>query len=388
MLSGRLNWRIEPSPFSRAVSALRAEAQPSLDLTSANPTAVELAYPSREIAAALNRVPDFRYEPHPQGLFSAREVIASRYAGKGKPVSPSQLLITSSTSEAYSFLFKLLCNAGDEVLVPCPSYPLFEYLAALDTARVQPYWLSFDGGWFIDFDDLERRITPRTKAIVIVSPNNPTGNCLTAEDAERLSQIALRAQLPVICDEVFVDYPLHPSNARLSTPRFDPQVLTFLLNGLSKSAGMPQMKLGWILVEGPARECAEAMQGLEWIADTYLSVSTPVQAALAGLICIGDRIRAQVHERLLANHAAVHHLLAASPVQMLPVEGGWSAILQLPQTRSEEEWCLGLLRTHRVITQPGYLFDMPREPFLVVSLLTPPARLIDGINALLQIADG
>lgn len=385
MLSGRLNWSTEQTRLSRAIERARSEPMPVLDLSCSNPTAVGLPYPHDDIAAAFSRVTDYSYRPNPLGMLTARREIADQYERKGLSVSPEQIVLTSSTSEGYSFLLKLLCDVGDEVLVPSPSYPLFDYLIPLDTARPQPYWLAFDGNWFIDFDDLQRRINTRTKAIVVVNPNNPTGQYLKRHEAERLADIAVRNNLAIICDEVFVDFPHQSGIDETVLPFLEASAATFLLNGLSKGSGMPQVKLAWIIAAGPEAQRRESLSALELVSDTYLSVGTAVQLALPDLLQIGSRIRSSIRQRTEANLAAVNQMLRGSSAQALAVEGGWSVILQLPHTRTEEEWCLALLNNFRVIAQPGYLFDMFREPYIVVSLLTPPADLIDGIGATLHL---
>ena len=385
MLSRRLNWSIEQTYLSRAIEQARSEPTPVLDLSCSNPTAVGLSYPHDEMAAAFSRVTDYSYRPEPLGLLKARCEIAARYERQGLSVSAEQIVLTSSTSEGYSFLFKLLCDTGDEVLVPSPSYPLFDYLIPLDLARPQPYSLAFDGAWFIDFDDLQRRINGRTKAIVVVNPNNPTGQYLKRHEAERLAEIAVRSNLAIICDEVFVDFPHHDGVGGTVSPLVEANATTFFLNGLSKGSGMPQVKLAWIVAAVPAAQQRGILSALELISDTYLSVGTAVQLALPELLQIGNRIRSSIRQRAGVNLAAINDLLYRSCAQALAVEGGWSVILQLPRTRSEEEWCRALLNQFRVIVQPGYLFDMPREPYIVVSLLTPPADLIAGISATLQL---
>jgi alanine-synthesizing transaminase len=385
VLSRRLNWSIGQTRLSRAIERARSEPISVLDLTCSNPTAVGLPYPHDDIAAAFCRVTDYSYRPDPLGMLAARREIAAQYERNGLCVSPEQIVLTSSTSEGYSFLFKLLCDAGDEVLVPSPSYPLFDYLIPLDTAQPRPYKLAFDGAWFIDFDDLEQQINSRTKAIAVVNPNNPTGQYLKRPEAERLAEIAVRNNLAVICDEVFVDFPLHDGVGGIVSPLIEANVATFFLNGLSKGSGMPQVKLAWIVAAGAEAQRSEILSALELISDTYLSVGTAVQLALPELLQIGNRIRSSIRQRTVANLAAVNHLLGGSSAQALRVEGGWSVILQLPQTRTEEEWCLALLDRFRVIIQPGYLFDMPREAYIVVSLLTQPDDLVDGIGVAMQL---
>jgi aspartate/methionine/tyrosine aminotransferase len=385
VLSRRLNWSIGQTRLSRAIERARSESTPVLDLTYSNPTAVGLPYPHDDIAAAFSRVADYSYRPDPLGILAARREIAAQYERKGLCVSPEQIVLTSSTSEGYSFVFKLLCDADDEVLVPSPSYPLFDYLIPLETALSRPYKLAFDGAWFIDFDDLEQRINTRTKAIVVVSPNNPTGQYLKRQEAERLAEIAVRNNLAIICDEVFVDFPHLDGVGGVVSPLLEANVPTFFLNGLSKGSGMPQVKLAWIIAAGAAAQRREILSALELISDTYLSVGTAVQLALPELLQIGSRIRSLIRQRTGDNLVALDNLLRGSSAQALFVEGGWSAILQLPQTRTEEQWCLALLNRFRVIAQPGYLFDMPREAYIVISLLTPPDDLIGGIGAAMQL---
>jgi alanine-synthesizing transaminase len=384
--SCRLHWSIGQTRLSLAIGRARSESLPVHDLSCSNPTAAGLPYPHGDIAAAFSRVTDYSYRPDPLGLLRARRVIADQYERKGISVLPEQIVLTSSTSEGYSFLFKLLCNVGDEVLVPSPSYPLFDYLIPLDSAVPQPYRLGFDGNWFIDFDDLQRRINSRTKAIVVVNPNNPTGQYLKRHEVECLVEIAVRNNLVIICDEVFVDFPLQPGLCGTVSPLLEANAATFFLNGLSKGSGMPQLKLAWIIAAGPKAQQRDNLSALELISDTYLSVSAAVQLALPELLQIGSHIRSSIRERAEANLATINQLLCGSSVQALAVEGGWSVILRLPNTQAEEEWCLALLNRFRVIVQPGYLFDMPQESYVVISLLTPPPDLIDGINATLELA--
>jgi len=364
--------------FSTLLAQYRAAGRPLLDLTIANPTEALADYPHAEIASALGSIESFRYQPDPFGNLRARQAIANRHPG----VSPENLALTASTSEAYAVLFKLLANPGDEILVPAPSYPLFEYLAQLEAVRLRPYRLSYDGSWFIDFGSLEAAISPRTRAVILVHPNNPTGSFLRASEYERLRGFGL----PLISDEVFQDYAFAESANRIQTLNGHDDGLSFTLNGLSKAAGMPQMKLGWIGINGPAADCQQARQRLELILDTYLSVSAPVQLAAAPLLAIGDKIQAQIRIRILKNLATADALTANSPVHRLHSEGGWSIILRVPQILSEEEWITRLLTDHGVILQPGYFFDMPGEAYLVASLLTPEAAFREGIDTLQSMA--
>jgi alanine-synthesizing transaminase len=381
-LSQRLKWHSPPTALSEAILQQRRQFPELLDLTSSNPTAVDLAYPDPEIAAALSTISSLTYNPQPLGQWEAREAISAYYRERGFDIDPERIVVTASSSEAYSYLFKLLCDPGDEMLSPRPSYPLFEYLAALDSIRVQPYWLTYDGAWYTDLDDLESRITDRTRGIILVNPNNPTGSFLKAEEADRLCALAQDRSLPLISDEVFMDYGLCEGAKRVLSLTSRSDTLSFSLNGLSKSAGMPQMKIGWIVINGPDDQVESARHGLELIADTYLSVSSPCQLVLPQLINLGAGVRSCIRERILRNTQALQDLLQGSPAHPFYTEGGWSSIIQLPQTRSEEDWVMLLLTRYSVIVQPGYLFDMPTEPFAVVSLLTPIGKFVEGVTAI------
>jgi alanine-synthesizing transaminase len=360
VFSSRLDWSLELNKLS----ALLKTKHHVLDLTESNPTRAGFEYPAEEILAALSDARALRYEPDPRGLLSAREAVAAYYGD----VPASSILLTASTSEAYAYLFKLLCDPGDEILSPRPSYPLFEFLAGLESVRVVQYPLRYDGAWHIDFDFLARAITPRTRAIVVVNPNNPTGSFLKREEWSRLEQFGI----PILSDEVFSDY------AFSSAPRPpSPSVLRFSMSGLSKIAALPQMKLGWIVAAGPGHEAALAR--LELIADTYLSVATPVQIALPRLFHASAGVRAQIITRTRANLA-----LLKSVTQPLHLEGGWYAILQVPRTRSEEDWALDLLARRDVLVQPGFYYDFESEAFLVISLLPPPEVFAEALHRLVE----
>jgi aspartate/methionine/tyrosine aminotransferase len=317
------------------------------------------------------------YDAQPRGLLSARGAVAEWYARRSIAVDASRILITASTSEAYAYLFKLLANPGDEVLIPRPSYPLFEHLAALESVEIRQYPLRYDGTWHVDFDALDRAITSRTRAIVVVNPNNPTGSLLSAEEMDRLDALAAARNLAIISDEVFADYAFRGGHPTLIGDR---RTLTFSLNGLSKSAGLPQMKLGWMVVSGPS--CDDTFNRLEWIADTYLSVSAPVQVAAPRLLACASAVQSRILERAKSNLAALQTALANSAFQVLHTEGGWSAVIQVPRTRTEEQWTLDLLREQNVLVQPGFFYDFEAEAYLVVSLLTEPSQLLEGIRRL------
>ena len=308
--------------------------------------------------------------------------MAAYYAMRGVRVEPERILLTASTSEAYAYLFKLLADPGEHVLVPRPSYPLFEFLAAMESIEVRPYPLAYHGGWSIDLDALEAAITPRTRAVALVNPNNPTGSFVKRSEIDRLARICAARGIAIMSDEVFSDYAFAPDPQRVATLAGFDECLAFALSGLSKVAGLPQMKLGWIVVSGPAALRAEAMEKLEWIADTYLSVGTPVQCAAAGLLAAGERVQRRIRQRTAANLAHARAALAGSAANILEVEGGWYIAVQLPRIRSEEEWALELLERDNVLTQPGFFYDFESEAYLILSLLTAPAVFQEGIAKL------
>jgi alanine-synthesizing transaminase len=380
--SHRLPWSLEHNNFSRLLATRRLSGAPLLDLTSSNPTEVLTDYPHLEIAKTLGSLTDFAYQPEPFGSLQARETIARYYQRHNVSITPEQIALTASTSEAYGLLFKLLCDPGDEILVPAPSYPLFEYLAALEAVRVVSYRLSYDGAWFIDMELLRSQISGRTRALVVVNPNNPTGSFLKTQEAKAVVQLAGEHALPIICDEVFIDYSLDSSSDRVPTLIGFDSVLSFCLNGLSKAASMPQLKLGWIVVNGPNRERQAAAVRLEIVLDTYLSVATPVQHALPSLLSTGHTIQTRLKQRIIGNLACGREILHDAPGHFLPTEGGWSAIIQLPRTRSEEEWITAFLQDYSAVVQPGYFFDMPSEAYIVVSLITPEEQFKAGMECL------
>lgn len=376
MFSSRLPHRLSANAFSAAIADLRTQGVPLVDLTVTNPTSVGLAYPAgllQELAHPSGLV----YTPTPLGRRATREVIWR---------NPDHVVLTASTSEAYSLLFKLLCDPGDGVLTPEPSYPLFELLTRLDGVEATPYRLEHHGVWSIDRESVRAACTPRTRALLVVSPNNPTGSMLRADDREWLVTCAEERGLALISDEVFADYPIQP-RPDASTLLGEERVLTFTLGGLSKSAGLPQLKLGWIVVSGPAGQVASALQRLEVICDTYLSVSTPVQVAGPALIAAGASIRASIQARLMENYRS---LLAAAQrhpaIRVLPPEGGWSAVLQVPATIGEDALVLQLLQEAQIIVHPGYFFDMSHGSHLIVSLLPEPAVFQAAITRVMEVS--
>ncbi len=379
--SQRLSWALGPNELARVLAEKRGQGTPVLDLTGSNPT-LGAEYPHEEIRRSLADIPDFSYLPDARGLLVAREAIADFHRNEGFNLSPSRILLTASTSEAYSLLFKLFCDPGDEVLAPVPSYPLFEYLAAAEGVRIVPYALRYDGSWSIDFEHLRAQISERSRAIVIVNPNNPTGSFLKEPEWEQLADLACTHAIPVIADEVFMCYAFGEAPARIRSLIGDDRVLSFCLNGLSKAAGMPQMKLAWIVVNGPPRDRALAIERLELLLDTYLSVSTPVQRAAPHLLQIGAGIRRGLQTTAAQNLRCAQECLVASPVSIMYTEGGWSTILHLPGTRTEDEWLADLLINRNVLLQPGFFFDMHAGAFAIASLITNPEIFAFGIRQL------
>ena len=353
--------------LSKALAARRAAGLPLVDLTESNPTRIGL----RRAPAALPEAP--AYDPQPRGLLPAREAVAA-YHGVGA----DQVLLTASTSEAYSFLFKLLCDPGDEVLVPEPSYPLFGWLTALESVRAVPYPLRFDGEWYLSFEALP--FSQRTRAVLVVNPGNPTGAFLKLDERARLAGLCAGHRCALISDEVFADFAWAPDPRRVRTAAAFDDVLSFSLSGLSKVAGLPQLKLGWCVAAGPGKD--QALHQLELIADTYLNVSTPVQLAAPRLLAARHDFQQQLRGRLTENLRALHAARDASaPWSVLPSEGGWSVILSVPRARSEEEWALALL-DRGVLVHPGYFFDFPNGGHLVVSLLPEPDAFARGAAVL------
>lgn len=380
--SARLSWSFSPNALSSLILKKRSAGCALLDLTETNPSLALRDYPHQAIAAALAEVTALEYHPEPLGALIARQAIAEAYASRGIAITADRIALTTSTSEAYSILFKLLCDPGHEILVPVPSYPLFEYLAGLDSVRVVPYPLVYDGCWSIEFSHLTSRITEATRAIVVVNPNNPTGSFLKSWEAAKLLQLSEQRELPIISDEVFSDYTHGAEPNRCATLIHEDSPLVFSLNGLSKMAGMPQLKLGWIVVSGAESNCRDVCRRLELILDTYLSVATPVQLALRSLLRVGDQIRTKMLETVRNNLITLQRALKQSPAHVLHSEGGWSAIVRLPNTRSEQDWITSLLEERDTIVQPGYFFDMPSEPYGIVSLITAPDVFAQGIERL------
>lgn len=391
MFSSRVPDHRSVNRLATAISTHRAAGRPLLDLTITNPTRCGIVYPE-DVLAPLADSLGRDYAPEPFGLRAAREAVARDYARRGigvasAGVDAARIVLTASTSEAYSLLFKLLCEpAGDDVLVPSPSYPLFDHLTRLDGIRCTAYPLDYHGRWELDFDALDAAWTPRTRAVLAVSPNNPTGSTLSPDERAGLDTRCAAREAAVILDEVFADYPLRGQVQKDEVTTAS--ALTFRLGGLSKSAGLPQVKLGWILVDGPESFVHEALDRLELICDTYLSVSTPVQVAASALIDAGAALRAQILQRIRANHATLSVAAARHPaVSLLHADGGWSAVLRVPGHRPEEEITQSLLEECDTLVHPGFFFDFRYEAFLIVSLLPEEAVFAEGTRRLLEHLD-
>ena len=379
---GRVPPHREVNAIARAVEQLRAAGVPYIDLSESNPTRVGLPYPPG-ILDALADPRALVYEPHPLGLRSARAAVAGEFERRGTAVDPEHLLLSASTSEAYSWLFKLLCDPGDAVLVPQPSYPLFEYLGALEGVRTISYPLAYHGRWEIDIHGMGDA-PESTRAVLAVSPNNPTGSFLSARDIDALTSICRARGWALIIDEVFADYPIDVDRP-ITDIAARAGVLAFTLGGASKSIGLPQVKLGWTLVGGPAPQREAALRALEVIADTFLSVSTPVQAAAARLLRDGTAVRTAIHQRVRTNLSTAKRLMPQFPAgNLLPVEGGWSLLVRVPAARSEEQIVLDLLERERILVHPGFFFDMPHEAFVVVSLLPDSDVFADAFARMLH----
>lgn len=384
MFSSRLPGSLAWNRISRAIEEACRRGVELCDLTNFNPTTVGIAYPREAILEALADPRALVYEPTPKGLGAAREAVASYYAGRGRAVDPERLVLTASTSEAYAYLFKLLCNPGEAVLVPEPSYPLFELLARLEAVETIAYPLRYHGGWFLDVGELERELEDRVRAIVVVNPNNPTGSYLKRGELEGLQALCRARGLALISDEVFADYAFAADPERVDTLAGEHAVLSFSLSGLSKLVGLPQAKLGWIHVGAEPAPAAQAVERLELIADTYLSVSSAVQYACARLLELGSGIRARIAERVRVNRQLVEDTVGGSELELLQAEGGWSAVLRVPRTATEEDWVLELLERDRVLVQPGFFYDFAEAAYLVLSLLVPPETLEYGLGRLLE----
>jgi len=389
MFSQRTGWNLSLNRYTQALARRRQSGRELLDLTASNPTSVGLTYSKRELSQALLGDEIFSYEPVAKGMLSAREAVAAYYAEKGTALDPEALLLTTSTSEAYSFVFRLLCDPGDAVLVPTPSYPLFDFLADLNDVKLESYELVYDHGWLIDFTSLAAALQraqsggQRCRAVLVVHPNNPTGSFVKQQDQTELSRICQAHEMAIIADEVFLDYNLGAFSPL--TFAANRSCLTFALSGLSKISALPQMKVAWIAVSGPRQVKADALARLEVIADTFLSMNAPVQLAVPEMLQERRHLQPQLLRRIRENLSALDDHLASNKLCVrLNVEGGWYAVLRAPALGSDEDLAISLLESTGVLLQPGHFYNFPSEGYLVASLITPPDVFANGITRTLK----
>jgi len=385
MFSRRTNWPLASNAFTRAVNEVRAFGQPLFDLTVSNPTEAGVQLDAHVVLGALANPQAMRYEPQPRGLLEARKAVGQYYRESHdiSDLDPQRLVLTTSTSEAYSYVFGLLCNPGDEILVPKPSYPLFEFLADLSDVKLVPYPLIYDHGWQVDLDFLYKAATALTRAVILVHPNNPTGSYVSTEERSALNSFCSNHDLSLIVDEVFLDY-AHDGAPR---PSFvsNAGALTFTLSGLSKISALPQMKLAWVVTSGRAELVAQAGARLEIIADTFLSMNAPVQLAAAALLDQRKRVQPVLLDRVRLNLCELDQQLAAAPsCTRLDEEGGWYAVVRVPAVQSDENFAIDLLRSEAVVVHPGHFYDFPKDGYLVLSLITEPDVFREGISRLLR----
>jgi len=384
MFSNRTNWKLTRNRLTETLDEARSSGTRVLDLTISNPTRAGLLYEEKQILQSLSSPRSMDYDPQPKGLPTARAAVADYYQVQhGIQLDPEHLTLTTSTSEGYSFVFRLLCNPGDELLVPKPSYPLFEFLADLQDVKLVPYPLIYDHGWQMDFPSLQKAVSKRTRGVVVVHPNNPTGSFVHLEEQKSLNHFCREHELALIADEVFLDY-AHDRAARQSFAA-NQDVLTFTLSGVSKISALPQMKVAWIVASGPAPQVEAAQARLEVIADTYLSMNAPIQWALPALLEQRKTIQQQLLDRVLDNLAELDRQLAAQKTcQRLSVEGGWYAVLRVPITQTDEELAIDLLRRKSVLLHPGHFYDFPSDGYLVLSLITQKAEFTEALQRVLE----
>jgi alanine-synthesizing transaminase len=381
MFSQRTNWKLTPNKYTRALEEMRASGGPLIDLTVSNPTECGFAYDAAAILRSFQKEKSLAYEPEAKGLRTAREAVTEYYREEhGAAVDPESLILTTSTSEAYSHVFRLLCDPHDEILVPKPSYPLFEFLGDLQDVELVPYALQYAHGWFLDFASARRSLTPRTRAILLVHPNNPTGSYVKAEEVERLNGLCRGENLALIVDEVFLDYPLSGDARKTFTGNRD--ALTFTLSGLSKISALPQMKVAWVATSGPESLTRPALERLEIIADTYLSLSSTVQWALPELLAQRRTLQPQMQQRVRANWAQLQTLARGKRCEVLESEGGWYGVLRTPRALSGENLAIEIMQRAQVLVHPGHFYNFPSDDFLVVSLIVSTDQFEQGMSRL------
>lgn len=386
MFSKRTEWKLTPNRFTEAQADARGAGVDILDLSVSNPTRAELHYEEEAIMQAFVQPDALDYDPQPKGLLAARQAVARYYhdAHDVFGLDPESLILTTSTSEGYSYVFRLLCNPDDEVLVPKPSYPLFEFLADLQDVKLTPYPLIYDGGWQIDFPSLYQAVNHRTRAVVVVHPNNPTGSYVSADECEQLNRFCAEYNLALIVDEVFLDY-AH-DGARRSSFAANERALTFTLSGISKISGLPQMKVAWVVTTGPSAQKAEALARLEVIADTYLSMNAPLQLATPVLLDQRRDIQPLLLDRVRTNLRELDRQLShQKSCERLQADGGWYVVLRVPALQSDEDQAIELLRKVAVLVHPGHFYDFSRDGYLVLSLITPADQFREGVSRILSV---
>jgi alanine-synthesizing transaminase len=382
MFASRTNWNLNPNRLAETLERHKSGGGRLLDLSASNPTECGFKYDAPAIMRSLCSPASLQYRPDPKGLTSARQAVSDYYAERGERIAIDDLILTASTSEAYSFIFRLLCNPGDELLIPTPGYPLFDFLADVNDVRLVRYPLFYDHGWHIDMHALKQAITPRARGIIVVHPNNPTGHFTRSEEVSELNQICSANQMAIIADEVFLDFSLGAAQKSFVA---NTGALTFTMSGISKISGLPQMKFAWLAVSGPEETKREALARLEMIADTYLSLNAPIQLAAPVLLQQRKQFQQQLMSRVRTNLAELDSQLAGkNNVGRLVVEGGWYAVLRIPATRSDEGLALELLEKHDVYLHPGHYYDFPGDGYLVVSLITPEQDFREGMKRLLS----
>ncbi len=382
MFSNRTQWNLSNNRLAEALARHRASGRMLFDLSASNPTECGFSYDRQAIMRALCSPAALGYHPDPLGLEIARTAVRDYYGERDTHIALEDLLLTTGTSEAYSFVFRLLCNPGDEILVPTPSYPLFDFLAEINDVKLTHYPLFYDHGWQIDLHALEQAITPRTRGIIVVHPNNPTGHFTKPSEAARLNELCASRGMAIIADEVFLDF--NWNNSRPASFAANTGALTFTMSGVSKISGLPQMKLAWLVVSGAEKEKREALVRLEMVADTYLSMNAPIQLAAPTLLKLRQGFQKQFMTRVRWNLAGLDSQLAGQNCSRLEVEGGWYAILRIPATRPDEDLAIELLEKHDVHVHPGHFYDFPGDRHLVVSLITPEQEFAEGIRRVLS----
>lgn len=371
MFSSRTNWNAAPNRLTRLLETKRLKGEAVIDLTESNPTLCGFSYPDQDILAALTEPSVLVYHPEPKGLLGARRAIAEYYSTLNISVDPDHIVLTASTSEAYTFILRLLCDIGDEVIVPRPSYPLFEYLCQLTDVKLRQFRLAYDGEWHIDFESLQTELNQRTRAIILVHPNNPTGSYLKQDEFDRVRRIAVEHTCAVIVDEVFGPFAYGPDSRRANILSGNQEGLILSLNGISKLLGLPQFKLSWIVAAGNIAQVHDALKRLDVIADTYLSVNSPIQVALPKLFQHLPNTVEEIRARVLKHYELVRKVFAGSRVSVYRMEGGWYTILQFSKSKSDDEWAGELLTHLNILLYPGHFFNFEQDSCLVSSLLSP-----------------